>query len=253
MMFRLVLEWWNNGKQKEEGFVKPKAKEEWVYKTSILDDLYSISDMLDKTELIQNIMTNIKINEQTNKIWFFTKGYPTYFVIDALQLESLTLDEDYASKYRVTKYNRDWEMSSQLDRFFDEKRKDDYNWTAKYDEYKEKYFSENYIFSKEKVQPLIEIMKKCFSNNQYSYIFCKYEDSITTVKNAIEEVLLIDSNIPEYIFEKCEIIFSELTSSIETKNKEISDMENIQDEAVRRSVKERLEMEIEYINKFVKM
>lgn len=210
--------------------------EDFKYETTLKRDLSKIVNMFSNDSL-KDIVSGISIDEEKNIVYLRTEGLSIEFVKEMIDLETLIIDSDH---FRRRSYG-----------FFEEPYREKYQWIASYTEYKKVYEKPINNYTKQEIVPLLEVVKQNFNNKVYHYIFCKYEDSIHIVVNAFKDSIEHSGEVTEEVLEKSKVIIDKLKVSLEEKRKEIELIEQMQKEAVAKSIASRLDNEIKFIDEYI--
>jgi hypothetical protein len=238
-LFQNIINWWRQKPSDKEnddsGYTLDEYVDVWSYKTTLIKDLQEISKILNPKSL-ESIIEKLKIYEEDDEVKFETKGLHKDFVKECVNLKTLCEDwQSYVHNYR------EW-----LD-------KDIVRWEASYSEYKRHYETDQHLYNSSVIEPLLNIVRENFNNRAYSYIFCKYEDSIHIVLNAIKDSIEYNGELTEEVFIKSKFIIEKLRVVLNEKQKEIEHIEKLQQEAAQKSIVGRLDAELEFIDRYIEV
>lgn len=215
-----------------------QPEEDFKYETTLKRDLTKIVNMFNNDQL-EGIVNGITVDKENNKVYLRTEGLSIEFVREMIELKTLSIDTEY---FRMLNYS-----------FLDNRSTEKYQWIASYSEYKSVYEKPVKTYAKQEIIPLLELIKQNFNNKAYNYIFCKYEDSIHIVVNAFKDSIEHSGEVTEEVLEKSKVIINKLKLSLEEKQKEIELIEQMQKEAVAKSIANRLDNEIKFIDEYLEI
>lgn len=217
-MIKKFAEWW---KQKAN-VVEHEVNKEYGYRyeTTLVRDLKAIADLLGKEFPFD------KPYGYSGKYRFRTQDKSQEDVKNTLRLKTLQVAEEH--KFIRVIY---WHV--------DEK------------EFKSVYESK-YSYYKKTIRNLLKIIEANFNNPDYFYTFCKYEDSIHIVANTLkDERENNDGDISKDVFEKSKTIIEKLGFAVVDKYEELKNLEKLQKEAVSKSLVNRLNDELDFMNNYI--
>lgn len=229
-MLRKFVNWWNKKTDEDmveatEGFYT--EEEEYKFETTLVRDLKIIADLLGK-EFPEKLTSSFRALKMEGTIQFYTEKVDTYKVRETIGLKSL-------------KIVRNWENIETC------------SWEADYKEYEKVYRSKHLRYANV-VRELLDVVQKNFDNADYLYTFCKYEDSIYIVSSTLkDEYENNDRGISAEVFQKAKIIIEKFGQAFMKKYKELEHIEELQKEAVSKSLINRLDSEIEFIDKYIEV
>lgn len=232
-MLKKFMDWWKQNPNAElvevfdydvdyKGSHKIVIEEEYRYETTLVRDLDKIANLLGKRFPYDK---PYKISG-TNLLRFRTEGESVKEVTNKIELKSLTIHEDMTNIGVIY-----WEIDVK--------------------EYRRVYES-NFVEFADAVRELLKFVKKNFDNSDYFYTFCKYEDSVHIVADTLKDELDNgDGEIGDAVFQKAKAILSRCAHAINNKKDEIEYIEELQREAVRKSLENRLEEELDFMNNYI--
>lgn len=224
-MLRRFIDWWNK-KPNEDAIEDAYVEEVYKYETTLVRDLKIIAELLGR-ELSKEGMSYFHTSKET--ISFHTRGIRKEEVRRSVKLKSLRITD-----------NRYGSIES-------------YFWEADYEEYKKVYESK-YLSYANIVRELKDVVRDNFNNPDYFYIFCKYEDSIYIVASTLkDEHENNNGEISEEVFKKAKEIIEKSGQAIMKRYRELEHIEELQKEAVSKSLIGRLDSEIEFIDKYLEV
>lgn len=229
-MLRKFIDWWN---QKPNGDVLGvtqglyKEEEDYKFETTLVRDLKIISDLLGK-EFPESLTSKFYTSENAGTISFYTEKTDKNKVRKIIGLKSLKIEHE-------------WEYIETT------------SWIADYKEYKKVYESKHLRYANT-IRELLGIVKKNFDNPDYFYTFCKYEDSIYIVASTLkDEYENNDSEISEEVLQKAAKIIEKFGQGFMKRYRELEYIEKLQQEAVSKSLLDRLDNEIEFIDNYIEV
>lgn len=244
-MIRKFIDWWNQKPVHEDEDTEQEEKyqqkeEEFHYETTLNLDLKRLINLF-KSDFPFHAIEKLVTREKFNKVSFRTKNISKEIVRETVPLYSLKWcrsDRDL----RI-----DWD--SYRSRVYDDV---DY-WEANYEEYKELYKPHHTEYGENVIKALLEEVEINYKNQYYYYIFTKYEDSIHIVYNTLKDAKEQNGEISEELFQKSTIIIEKFAKAMNKKKEEIEHIEKLQQEAVSKSLIDRLDNEIMYMDKFTEV
>ena len=217
-MLRKFIDWWNksngNPVKRAEGFV---IEEKYRFNTTLARDLKLIADLLGK-EFPKHISQNIR-GDNGRRIDFRSEGHSIRNIKNEVNLKSFRVDNDL----------------SNIDIVY---------WSVDISEYKTVYESKYKQYAKSVRE---------FDNPIYYYIFSKYEDSIYIVANTLKDVYEHNGGLDDEVFQKVYVIIWKFKVALEEKTGELKHIEKLQHQAVSKSLIDRLDNEIEFIDKYLEV
>lgn len=228
-MLRKFIDWWNQKPNGDAIGVNQGLylEEEYKYETTLARDLKLIASLLGK-EFPKDMVTDFYTLKSEGKINFYTKGVTEKEIMNKVKLKSL-------------KVERRWESIDTI------------LWRASHEEYRKVYQSKHMRYANV-VRELLRLVEKNLDNPEYSYTFCKYEDSIYIVASTLkDEYENNDDVISEEVFQKAKVIIEKCGQAIMKKYRELEHIEELQKEAVNKSLINRLDNEIEFIDKYIEV
>jgi hypothetical protein len=126
-------------------------------------------------------------------------------------------------------------------------------YTACYNEYKEKFENDFYklVMGKELIK-LVDIIESVENKDKFTFLLNNYEISLLTAANSIEEYLGRYGKLTKEIENKLYSIMKTFIEDFNEKKAYYDELERLENQAVDYSIKERLGMELEYLNKYVR-
>lgn len=230
-MFTKFMEWWAKeptyGKKEFVENIIEYEHEEWKFQTTLVKDLEQIANLLSK-EFPRKIFHKIDKFKYRNKIHFRSNYGSKKPIQRNMGLKSLVID-------------REWEAIDEI------------WWEADLDEYERVYEGRGHSYSI-LVRKLKNFIKDNYDNTAFQYTYCKYEDSINIVMNALKDDKdNNDGEISDEVFQKSKLIINKLGRAIGEKQQEIEHIEQLQKEVVRKSLIGRLDNELEFIDKYLEV
>lgn len=225
-MLQRFIDWWNksngNPVKRAEGLA---IEGEYRFNTTLARDLKLIGDLLGK-EFPKHISPNIR-GGNGRRIDFRSEGYSIRNIKNEVNLKSFRVDNDL----------------SNIDIVY---------WSVDISEYKTVYESKYKQYANS-VRELLATVEREFDNPTYYYIFSKYEDSIYIVANTLKDVYEHNGGLDDEVFQKVYVIIWKFKVALEEKTSELKHIEKLQHQAVSKSLIDRLDNEIEFIDKYLEV
>lgn len=249
-MLRRFIDWWNkkpyseDEKSKYQKDVYPYSQEEeFHYETTLNLDLKRISNLL-TLNFPHTLVENFNISKVSSTVRFRTRDLSAEIVKDTIPMESLAIsrmERDLKSNWRE-RHISSYDMYDDI-----------LYWEASFKEYEELYKPYYQEYIDETIKPLLSRVEVNYKNKLYFYIFTKYEDSIHIVYNALKDAKEQSGEISDELFQKSSVIVEKLKDAMDKKTGEIDYIEKLQQEAVSKSLIDRLDNEIEFIDNYIEV
>lgn len=231
-MIKNFLEWWRSGKPEnhdsnafEDEQQIYNEEEDYRYETTLVRDLKIISDLLGKE--FPHHIADRNVNRY-GEIRFRSDGFSIKEIRKAVGLKSFSVEHDFSNIGTVY-------------------------WTVDKNEY-EKTYETKYTSYANTIRKLTDLIERNFDNPDYFYVFCKYEDSIYIVANTLKDEYENNSDeISDDVFQKSKIIIEKTGQAILKRYRELEYIEELQKEAVSKSLINRLDDEIDFMDKFIEV
>ena len=226
---RKLVNWWNkkpNSENEDEVVDIYHEEKEFRYETTLKRDLRELVDLL-SYEFPHDKVESFREMNYSGKLTFMTESsYSIEHVYRMIPMKTLQVTATYSHGTY---------------------------WEADHGEYKEKYLSKQSAYSKTVIKPLLKTVEDNFNDKAFYYIFCKYEDSIYIVLNTLKDILDHNGSISREVLKKSSEIIDRFKVAIDKKIEEIEYVEELQKEAVSKSLIGRLDSEIEFMDTFLEV
>ncbi|MGG0667774.1 hypothetical protein ABE073_04510 [Lederbergia citrisecunda] len=199
---------------------------DYRFETTLARDLNTIADLMGR-EFPKNIARN-SWKQDSKRIEFRSEDYSVKEIKKAINLDSFKIENDYSNIGTVY-------------------------WSLEISEY-EKVYKSKHSYYANVVRKLLKIVKDNIDKPDYFYVFCKYEDSIHIVATTLKDDYNNNNGeINEEVFQKAKTIIEKCGETIVKRYKELEHIEELQKEAVSKSLINRLDNEIDFIDKYIEV
>lgn len=125
------------------------------------------------------------------------------------------------------------------------------SWQADLDEYNDIYCNKELGFFRIELSNINELIKNNENNIYYSYTLIRYEDTIKTILNTLEESKEINGYVDYLVRDKSISLLKKFVADVSQCEKELRNSKQRDIQATNKSLLERLENEERYISQFV--
>lgn len=125
------------------------------------------------------------------------------------------------------------------------------SWQADFDEYFDVYLNKEIEFCKTELSHINKLIKSNEKSIHYSYTLIKYEDTIRTILNTLEESKEINGEVDFLVKKKSISLLKKFVADLNQCDKELKSSKKRDIQAANKSLLERLENEEKYIKQYV--
>ena len=108
-------------------------------------------------------------------------------------------------------------------------------------------------FIEEEIKPLIKMLKENSKDTFYVYAMKKYEQTLLIVVNTIRESIENNGYVVEGIGKKAILLLRSFIDEINNRDNYLKEIKNLEIDAINKSLEERLNLELEFRDKFLKI
>ena len=188
----------------------------------VIENLNKIISIISKTDLLSNEWNGTKF-ENTNTIHF----YADRDEVETLPFNIEIMPEGYFGRKNF--------------------------YTTSLSEYLKVFGTEFYKLIQIDLKRITKIIENEDNRNKFTYVLNNYELSLLTAANSIEEYIELFGKVPENAEIKLISILKAFKEDFEEREANLYELERLEIQSIDRSIEERLEMEVDYLSKYVRV